>query len=122
MKIFILIGVAFLSGCAQTPQAPVSSLESFDLCYRAIAGSRYYSSSELMGELRVRGEDCKSYMPMIQAKIQADAQASNSQRALGMQLLQAGQAKPATLAPNPFGNSVNCQTRYNNGVAYTNCN
>jgi len=57
-----------------------------------------------------------------QQKIEADRRdaqrRSNAQRELGMQLLQMGQ--PRQMAPM-INNSTSCQTRFVNGVAYTDC-
>ena len=117
MKKLIYVALMALSGCAIEPPPPVSSLANSDLCYRAVAGSNRYSNEQLMGELNSRGENCQQFMPMIQAKIQAN----QAQGALGMQMLQAAQPRPAPAVQMPsFG--TQCQTRWVNGVAYTNCN
>jgi ABC-type microcin C transport system permease subunit YejE len=122
MKKLIYVALMALSGCAASP--PKTSpyfLESSDLCYMAVVGSRDYSNSEIMSVLSGRAENCQQFMPLIQAKVQHRQAANDAQAAIGLQLLQAAQPRPAPPVQMP-SLGTQCQTRWVNGVAYTNCN
>lgn len=109
-KAMLFIAVA-LAGCATMEDVKRASTP--ELCWRAGTGrTGGLPASVLWREIAERGGDCSQQQGSINATLQQDANQTN----MGLQLLQQAQPRPA-----PMPQQINCQTRYNGGVAYTSC-
>lgn len=115
---FALAAVVALAACAapMSPQeayAIASRSADWELCYVAISGR---GSAELRGAvnsvMQSRRVNCNDHAAIVSAKMRQDAANSAAQTQLGLQLMQAGQARP--IAPQP-AMSANCRS-YNRGT------
>lgn len=95
------IGAAFLVGCAAPmsidhARAIAANSPEWELCYVAISGRGQQTLRQAVYEsMQARRTDCNKHAPIVQAKLAQDAQNSAAQAAIGLQLMRAGQAKPA---------------------------
>lgn len=117
MRLVLLAAVA-VAGCA----TPISRDEAMrrayntpdvDLCY--LAATRRTEQVQLDAihvVMQQRATNCSPYLGIIQARIAAQAQRDDAQMQLGLQLMQAGRAKPVPMPPTvvcrsqQYGNSV----------------
>ena len=110
MRLFMVAPAVLLAACSTLTyedayRAAINSPD-WELCYVAISGRGQENLRRavynVMGSRRT---DCSQHAAIVSAKLQADAAASNQQAALGMALIQAGQAKPVGQQ------SLNCRTQ-----------
>lgn len=99
----------------------IAALQSQDweLCYVSIVGRPEYrqAANQVIGERQL---DCNQHMAMVQARMAADQNAaarSQAQTALGLQMMQAAQPKPAP----PMNLPVNCRSYWRGTYWQTVC-
>jgi hypothetical protein len=122
MKLVLLgaAAAAVLSGCA-APLTPARATEivqnspEWELCYVAIrGGGNQVLRSAVYEDIARRRIDCNQHMPMVMARMQQDGidrANANAQAQLGLQLMNAGRARPATpMSPQVVCRSVNMGT------------
>lgn len=115
---------AALAGCAtytpQQLQQAAAGAPSWQLCYTVISGRGDSDiQSAAIRELQRRGSNCQAEMPMVMAKLQADAQRNAAAAAMYQQMQRNNQAYQQYM--QSLFRQQTCNTTFIGNTAQTTC-